>query len=78
MADRIKTYSNDRGVCYRASKQRLVNAGLATVDMFPERSESWRGNGLCRDPDELLWSVQRTGGRDYIVMWGVCAEAEPE
>lgn len=78
MSDHIKIYCSDKGVCYRASKPRLINAGLATAGMFPEFSETWRGNGLCRDPEELLWSVQKTRGSDYIVTWGICAEAEPE
>lgn len=78
MSRPIRIIRKEKGICYCSSKERLINAGLATADMFPDRNESWRGNGLFRDPDELLWSVQRGNGSDYIVMWGICTEEESE
>ena len=44
--------------------------------MFPEKGETWRGNGLFRGPDELLWAVQQGRGANYVVMWGLCIEEE--
>ncbi len=74
----IRVYRSEHGVCYRGGKDQLINAGLATREMFPGRHEAWRGNGLFREADELLWSVQRADSQEYVVMWGVCAEEEAE
>ncbi|MCC7411805.1 MAG: hypothetical protein IT495_09240 [Gammaproteobacteria bacterium] len=74
----IRVFRNEHGVCYRGTRDQLINAGLATRDMFPGRHEAWRGNGLFRESDELLWSVQRTTVHEYIVMWGICVEEEAD
>jgi hypothetical protein len=78
MEDRIEVYCDSHGVWYCAVKERLINAGIATEAMFPTGAEAWRGNGSCREPHEPLWSIQRTGGKRYKVMWGLCIEAEAE
>lgn len=78
MARPIRIYRNDRGMCYCSSRERLIAAGLATAEMFPEANETWRGNGPCREPGEPLWSVQRGPGADFIVMWGLCVEEGSE
>ncbi|MCC7121118.1 MAG: hypothetical protein IT493_06135, partial [Gammaproteobacteria bacterium] len=49
--DRIEVYCDSHGVSYCSTRERLINAGLATPDMFPGPNETWRGNGPCRDPD---------------------------
>jgi len=74
----IRIYCNDTGVCYASTRRRLIDAGLATTDMFPEAGEAWRGNGLAREPGEPLWSVQRGRGTEFIVTWGYCAEEETD
>ncbi len=74
----IRIFCNDSGVCYASSRKRLIEAGLATAQMFPEGNEAWRGNGLLRDAGEPLWSVQRGSGSEYIVMWGYCAEEQTD
>ncbi len=78
MADEIQVYCDSYGVWYRGTKERLINAGIATPEMFPSRQETWRGNGLCRDPGEPLWSVQKDGRTLYKVMWGLCVEAQTD
>jgi hypothetical protein len=78
MSRPIRTYRRENGIYYCSSKERLIKAGLATAEMFPDEHEAWRGNGLFRRPDELLWSVQRGNGTDFIVMWGICIEEEAE
>jgi hypothetical protein len=74
----IRVFRNEHGVCYRGTRDQLVNTGIATREMFPSRNEAWRGNGLFREQDELLWSVQRTTNNEYIVMWGLCVEEQAE
>lgn len=69
--DRIEVYCDSHGVWYCGTRERLTNAGIATRDMFPTASESWRGNGMCRDPSEPLWSVQRSSPGRFRVMWGL-------
>ena len=76
MLDPIKAFQNEHGVWYSGTRDQLVNAGLATANMFPENGETWRGNGLFRGPDELLWAVQQGRGANYVVMWGLCIEEE--
>ena len=76
MGERIEVYCDSYGVWYSATRERLINAGIATREMFPASSESWRGNGLCREPGEPLWSVQRSSNNCFKVMWGVCVEPE--
>ena len=78
MADRIEVYCDSHGVWYCSSKERLINAALATASMFPDQAEAWRGNGPCREPNEPLWSVQRAEGNRYKVMWGLCTEEQPD
>lgn len=78
MTDRIDVYCDSYGVWYCGTRDRLINAGIATRDMFPSNFEAWRGNGLCREPHEPLWSVQRGAGNRYKVMWGLCVEQEAE
>ena len=78
MSDRIEVYCDSYGVWYCGTRMRLIRAGIATADMFPSQSESWRGNGLCREPHEPLWSVQKSGGNKYKVMWGLCVEQETD
>lgn len=74
MTDRIEVYCDSQGVWYTSTKQRLINAGIATEFMFPEAQEAWRGNGPAREPHELLWSIQRVAGGRYKVMWGLATE----
>ncbi|MGE0388195.1 MAG: hypothetical protein AB7Q97_26015 [Gammaproteobacteria bacterium] len=76
MARPIRISSSEHGVYYRGTREQLINTGLATREMFPGRHEAWRGNGLVREADEPLWSVQRAEGGDFIVMWGLCVEPE--
>ena len=78
MIDRIEVYCDSYGVWYCATRDRLINAGIVTREMFPSASESWRGNGLSREPHEPLWSVQRSAGNRYKVMWGLCVEQETD
>jgi len=78
MSDRIEVYCDSYGVWYCGTRERLINAGIATRDMFPSTQESWRGNGLSREPHEPLWSVQRSSGNRYKVMWGLCVEQEAD
>lgn len=74
----IRVFSNEYGVSYRGSKRRLIEAGLATEDMFPVVGEAWRGNGLHRSHPEPMWSVQRSDQGDFIVTWGLCDEDRTE
>ncbi len=74
----IHVFRSEHGICYRGAKEQLIGAGLATREMFPGRHEAWRGNGLFREPDELLWSVQRANAAEYIVMWGICVEEQTD
>ena len=74
MTDRIEVYCDSHGVWYCSTKDRLINAGIATKFMFPVGGEAWRGNGSCREPHEPLWSIQRADGDRYKVMWGLCTE----
>jgi len=74
MTDRIEVYCDSQGVWYTSTKERLINAGIATEFMFPIDEEAWRGNGSCREPHELLWSIQRVAGGRYKVMWGLATE----
>ncbi|MCB1747883.1 MAG: hypothetical protein H6977_01115 [Gammaproteobacteria bacterium] len=76
MRDGIEVYCDSYGVWYCGTRDRLINAGIATRAMFPSSRESWRGNGLSRAPDEPLWSVQRSAGNRYKVMWGLCVEPQ--
>jgi hypothetical protein len=76
--DRIEVYCDSHGVSYCSTRERLINAGLATSAMFPGRNETWRGNGPCRDPDEPLWSVQRAKRGRYKVIWGLCLARETD
>jgi hypothetical protein len=76
--DHIKVYCDSHGVWYLSTRSRLINAGIATAEMFPAAHETWRGNGLCREPGEPLWSVQKTGADRYKVMWGLCVEAQTD
>ncbi len=78
MADRIEVYCDSHGVSYCTTKERLINAGIATEFMFPTGAEAWRGNGSCREPHEPLWSIQRLPGNRYKVMWGLCTEKEAD
>ncbi len=78
MSPRIEVYCDSYGVWYYGTRDRLINAGIATADMFPDNSESWRGNGFYREASEPLWSVQRAGDHRYKVMWGLCVEQETE
>jgi hypothetical protein len=71
MSARIKTHCDELGVWYWGTREQLIGAGLATWEMFPEASESWRGNGLSRTTDEPLWSVERAGPGVYKVLWGM-------
>ncbi|MBI2799742.1 MAG: hypothetical protein HYX63_05560 [Gammaproteobacteria bacterium] len=70
----IEVYCDAIGVTYCSTRERLIRAGLATRDMFPEATEAWRGNGPLREPDELLWSIQKTSRNRYKVLWGLCVE----
>ncbi len=70
--DRIEVFCDTHGVTYCSSRVRLINAGLATADMFPHSGETWRGNGPSREPDEPLWSIQRTTRNRYKVIWETC------
>lgn len=76
LIDRIEVYCDSRGVAYCSTRERLINAGIATADMFPGPSETWRGNGPFRGPEEPLWSVQRAKRDRYKVIWGLCLESE--
>jgi hypothetical protein len=76
--DLIEVYCDGFGVTYCSTRDRLIGAGLATADMFPEPTEAWRGNGPCRLPDEPLWSIQKTTRNRYKVKWGVCVEPASE
>ena len=78
MSDRIEVYCDSQGVWYSSTRDRLIGAGIATADMFPDDDESWRGNGFFRQPGEPLWSVQKAAHGRYRVMWGTCVEAETE
>ena len=78
MDDRIEVYCDSYGVWYCSTKERLINSGLATEDMFPDATEAWRGNGFCRDPSQPLWSVQKTAGKRFKVMWGLCTEKQAD
>lgn len=78
MRDRIEVYCDSYGVWYCGTRERLINAGIATRAMFPAADESWRGNGLNREPGEPLWSVQRSSGHRFKVMWGLCVTQETE
>ena len=78
MADRIEVYCDSYGVWYCSTRDRLINACIATPSMFPDADESWRGNGFSRSPGEPLWSVQRTRNGRYKVMWGLCLEEQAE
>jgi len=71
MTDRIEVYCDSQGVWYTSTKQRLINAGLATEFMFPLEAEAWRGNGPAPEPHELLWSLPRLARGRYKVMWGL-------
>ena len=70
--DRIEVFCDAHGVTYCSSRERLINAGLATAEMFPVLGETWRGNGPCREPDEPLWSIQRATRNRYKVIWETC------
>lgn len=76
--DPIKVYCDSHGVSYLSTRRRLISAGIATAAMFPSAHESWRGNGLCREAGEPLWSVQKIGPDHYKVMWGLCVEAQTD
>jgi hypothetical protein len=76
--ERIEVYCDSYGVAYCSTRERLINAGLATREMFPGPGETWRGNGPCRDPGEPLWSVQRTRPGRYKVIWGLCLAPETD
>lgn len=78
MSDRIEVYCDSYGVWYCATRDQLINSGIATRDMFPSSTETWRGNGLCREPGEPLWSVQRSADAKFKVMWGLCVEQSTE
>ena len=78
MSKRIEVYCDSYGVWYCATREQLINTGIATAEMFPSSREAWRGNGLDRDPNEPLWSVQRTSNERFKVMWGLCVEQEQE
>ncbi|MGR8948480.1 MAG: hypothetical protein ACU84Q_10560 [Gammaproteobacteria bacterium] len=75
---RIEIYCDSYGVAYVGSKIRLINCGLATIEMFPDADEAWRGNGFSRKPDEPLWSVERFGPERYKVKWGLLSHTEIE
>lgn len=70
MGNLIRTFSNEVGTWYCGTRERLIHAGLATSDMFPQGAETWRGNGPCSAPGELTWAVHRTAGTEFLVMWG--------
>jgi hypothetical protein len=74
----IEVYCDGYGVTYCGTRDRLINAGLATAGMFPGAAETWRGNGPCRAPDEPLWSIQKTTRNRYKVKWGLCVEPAAE
>jgi hypothetical protein len=76
--DLIEVYCDGRGVTYCSTRDRLIRAGLATSEMFPEATESWRGNGPCRQPDEPLWSIQKTTRNRYKVLWSHCVTLPSE
>ena len=78
MSKRIEVYCDSYGVWYCGTRKQLINTGIATAAMFPASSESWRGNGMHRGPDEPLWSVQRTADDRFKVMWGLCTEQEQD
>ncbi len=78
MEDQIEVYCDSYGVWYCSTKERLINAGIATETMFPTDAEAWRGNGSCREPNEPLWSIQRAAGNRFKVKWGLCIEAKAE
>lgn len=78
MEQRIEVYCDSYGVSYLSTRERLVAAAIATPAMFPSAAEAWRGNGTCRAPDELLWSVQRIGDGRYKVRWGLCVEPQAD
>lgn len=66
----IVAFVDENGTWYRGTRERLIEAGLATAVMFPEGSEVWRGNGPVRAGDEPLWAVSRTEGIEYLVLQG--------
>jgi len=76
--DLIEVYCDGRGVTYCSTRDRLIGAGLATPDMFPEATEAWRGNGPCRGPDEPLWSIQKAPRNRYRVLWSFCVTPSHE
>lgn len=76
--DPIEVYCDAYGVTYCSTRERLINAGLATPEMFPDPKETWRGNGPCRDPEEPLWSVQKATRNRYKVMWGLCVQEQTD
>jgi hypothetical protein len=78
MNERIEVYCDSYGVWYCSTRERLINTGIATRNMFPDSSESWRGNGMGRDPEEPLWSVQRSSRGRFKVMWGLCVEHQTD
>lgn len=76
--DLIEVYCDGRGVTYCSTRDRLIRAGLATPDMFPEPTEAWRGNGPFRSPDEPLWSIQKAPRNRYKVLWSLCLSSSME
>lgn len=74
----IEVYCDGFGVIYCSTRDRLICAGLATAQMFPEPTEAWRGNGPCRLPDEPLWSIEKTTRNRYKVKWGLCVRSAAE
>ena len=62
----IVAFADENGTWYRGTRERLIEAGLATAAMFPEGSEVWRGNGPVRAGDEPLWAVSMACGREAI------------
>lgn len=75
MTEPIAVHCDASGVWYSGSRERLIDAGLATRNMFPQYSEAWRGNGLRRTADEPLRSVQRSAGDRDKVTWGGCVDS---
>ena len=65
----IRTFSNEQGTWYCGTRERLIGAGLATADMFPQGTETWRGNSICPESGEPIWAVHRTAGEEFLVMW---------
>lgn len=76
MGTLIRTFSNEQGTWYCGTRERLIGAGLATAEMFPQGGETWRGNGIRPEPGEPIWAVHRTAGAEFLVMWAKVPPAQ--